>query len=858
MSEVQKKGGLRVKVLLGFSIALIILGIAAVINFTSLSTLNSAIKTISSPDPKLIVLKELLTGLSDEESSVRTFTLTHNEKYLAAYENASDSVHSHINRLRMLNYNDKLQESITDSIERLVGEREDLFNQFIEKRKTQLTAQVPANSIINAHISEVRREDSLQRGAVAMENKVDSIKEEKNNKGFFNKIKGWFNPSDKKNNDDEELAQAHLDSARNSASVTPTNNDLKQALAKQQNELNKQVRVWSMDELLWLQQDKMVMDKIRSAITILENAEERIAGQQADEANKVANKSTLIIVAIGMLGIVSTLIFIYLIMTDISRSNRLKLQLIEERGRAEKLAKVKEEFLANMSHEIRTPLNSIIGFTEQLSKQNLDEKQQRFTNAIQHSSDHLVSLVNQVLDFSKMESGKYKLHEESFDFPEMIREVYETFRIKASEKNILLAYKIEENVPRFLKGDVMGVKQILINLAGNGIKFTDSGSVEINCRLKEENDEVVKILMEVKDTGAGIPADMKEKIFEKFTQAENEMTRKYGGAGLGLAISKKLVESMDGTISVESEPGRGATFSVMIPFKKSEQSEAKEQEETPVLYTSIFRNRRALLVDDEEMNVMLNQVILTKWGMKIESAANGMEALEKVRNNNYDLLLLDIQMPGMSGIEVANEIRSMAEDSKKNVPIIALTANVFNDQNKTASGSPFNDILIKPFKEKDLFEKIKNVLRLTSIESSKPFIEVSNGNEELGDDQLFSLKYLEKTSGANSEFEIRMLRSFIQNNTGHLARLKEALNEKDWDTIHRLAHKMIPQFRYLQIRRTEEKLKLVEQLTEQKKHLEKIPALVTEISSVTEEVLESLDDEIQKLERGNGPVIMTP
>jgi CheY-like chemotaxis protein/two-component sensor histidine kinase len=530
---------------------------------------------------------------------------------------------------------------------------------------------------------------------------------------------------------------------------------------------------------------------------------------------------------------------------------------VEERKRAEKLAKAKEEFLANMSHEIRTPLNAIVGFADLLAGQNQDEKQVEYTEAIQRSSGHLLSLVNQILDFSKIESGKLQQTSVQFDFHKMIREVHEDFRIKAAEKNIWFSYRIDESVPQFVSGDPLSVKQIIINLVSNALKFTTHGGVIINCFLEEEKEDLVQIRIEVKDTGIGIAPQMQEKIFEEFTQQDPEITRRFGGTGLGLTITKKLVEFLNGKIEVSSNQGAGSIFSVIIPFKKSETLPVEEAKTSAIKNFFLSHNKRALIVDDEEMNVTLCRIVLESWGLKTDCAYNGKDALEKIQNNEYDLVLLDLQMPEMSGIEVAQNIRSMSNESKRHVPMIALTANVYSHQQKNFSAAGFNDVLVKPFKEKELFDRVKYLLL---IEEHHDKVNSSDQNNHLTQNfanKLFSLEYLERTSGANRPFIIEMLQSFITNNSNHIRLLEEAVANEDWELLHRISHKMIPSFRYLRVDGMETKLKVLEKISEEKISWENVPQMVNEVKSVTEELFSLLSKEIKKLQQVNRHVTVT-
>lgn len=829
---------LGLKVLLGFGVVLLAGVFAGVSNFLSLNRLVDAISILARPDEKIIHSHQLLDHLANEESNVRAYTLTQDTQYVDAYHRFSDSVHYAITKLRVATLDNPQQAMLADSIQLLVNECEELMNQFVARRREEIDSQLMRK------ISELS--GNTKQGKIIDSSAYTIGKAE--NRSLWERV---FDPKGKKQKrksagDNDLASPTYADSLRLSRAHKST--DLKTLIQEQEATINKKLKEWGGDELVLLQQVRDLMNNIRLKISLLENNENIINTSRAAAAAKVAGNASRIMTYIGILGILTTLLFIYLILTDISRSKRLHAQLIEERTRAEKLAKVKEEFLANMSHEIRTPLNAIVGFADQLGQDEQSSKHKKFTNAIQRSAAHLLSLVNQVLDFSKIEAGKQQHDEEPFNFHQLIHDLHDTFRMKAVEKNIWFSYRIDENVPEFVSGDSLSVKQIIINLVGNALKFTEHGGVIINCFLEVENDEMVTIRTEVKDTGIGIPRDMTQKIFEEFTQRDYAITRKYGGTGLGLTITRKLTEFLKGTIEVESEAGAGSVFTVKLPFKKCDNLQNIISEVPALNFSHTFTGKTALIADDEEMNVMLCKTILEKWGMKTIYARDGSEALEKFNTAGFDVVLLDVQMPLMSGIEVAKKIRSSADPAKRNIPLIALTANVYSNQQEEMQSAGFSEVIFKPFKERELFDSMKKLLLNRQGSGIQSNGEQNGLNYEESEKPLFSLAYLQETSGSNHGFVISMVRSFINNNRRHLKLLHEAMHQKDRETLRQVAHKMIPSYRYLQIEATEEKLKQLEELSAESYH-PAIPALINQISEVTEKVFEMLEKEIKETER---------
>ena len=388
-------------------------------------------------------------------------------------------------------------------------------------------------------------------------------------------------------------------------------------------------------------------------------------------------------------------------------------ELEEEKSRAEHSEKAKEQFLANMSHEIRTPMNAIMGMTRLLLEKAPREDQLKYLNAIKQSSDNLLIIINDILDLSKIEAGKINFETIDFDLAEQIKTVYTTIKLNADEKGLALKYTIADDVPVKLIGDPYRLNQILLNLAGNAIKFTESGSVLINVSMMERSDDRVKIKFEIKDSGIGIAQDKLDYIFNMFTQESSSTTRKFGGTGLGLAICKKLVELQGGTIYVESETGKGSAFSFILSYGIQQIDTINEQTEIPVDYpTAQLKNISILLAEDNEFNQMVavDSIQDAIEGVQIDLAKNGKEAVEMVKQKQYDLVLMDIQMPEMDGHEATRIIRKNPDAKINSIPIIAITASVIKAEVDKCFESGMNEFVGKPFSTEELLDKISKVL----------------------------------------------------------------------------------------------------------------------------------------------------
>lgn len=379
---------------------------------------------------------------------------------------------------------------------------------------------------------------------------------------------------------------------------------------------------------------------------------------------------------------------------------------------AEDSVKIKQDFMANMSHEIRTPMNAIIGFTRMMMDTPLNDEQKRFLRSIKISGENLIVIINDILDFSKIEAGKLNIDKSDFNLKDLFTDVKHIEENSANKKNLFLDFNIDSSVPQYINGDSVRINQILLNLITNAIKFTHDGGITVHVSCETENDKST-LIVSCKDTGIGISKEKQEFIFESFTQEKGDTTRKYGGTGLGLTIVKKLVNLMKGEIKLNSEVGEGSEFIVKLPVKVVEEKDFKDEEIDSLFEDVDLTGTRVLLAEDNEMNQILAKRVLQNFGVEAELAENGLEVLDLLSKKDFDIILMDIMMPEMDGLEATKKIRTEFEGKKRKIPILAMTAFVFTGgDDKKIMEAGMDDFILKPFNPDNLFKKMAKLITL--------------------------------------------------------------------------------------------------------------------------------------------------
>lgn len=392
--------------------------------------------------------------------------------------------------------------------------------------------------------------------------------------------------------------------------------------------------------------------------------------------------------------------------TDLIQEQNDYLKIAKEK--AEDAAIAKSRFLSNMSHEIRTPMNAVIGMTHILLEEEPRDDQVDHLETIMFSAENLLVIINDILDYSKIEAGKLNIEQSNFNFKDCVNGLYKSLAPKAAKKNLIFQLDMDDQLPSYIIGDKTRLSQILINLINNAIKFTHEGKVILKIQQEEVTEEEVKMNFCITNTGIGIAEEKQGQIFESFSQADDDTTRLFGGTGLGLAITKRLLELQNSQIELESELNKGSNFSFSISYPIGEVPAEKKTDKKILQSDSGIKGiKKILIVEDNLFNIKVAQRILKIWNLDIDIAQDGLEAIEKIRANDYSLVLMDLQMPRMDGYQATSTVRSWEEPKYQSLPIIALSASAMEEFRKKAFEVGMNDYITKPFKPTELYDAIE-------------------------------------------------------------------------------------------------------------------------------------------------------
>lgn len=730
-------------------LAVVLLSATGYLSYRNLSSIVSSIQVDLKPDVRLLSIRDISMDLEKAQNSIRIYTSTHDTADLEPYNTIISNIDSKVNKLRAQSLSDKVLKQQIDTIGDLIEDNILTWNQLLSINQSYTVVQDLK------HLS----------------GRLDSSSTE-DRKNETNILKRVFSRTTKNKLSENEIAN-HLKEIEQLDSIT------KVRLTKRETRL----AVTSSE----------IKEKFYDLITRIENEISEMVREKALAADILAAKTYKWIAMFSISGTLLAILVMLIIVRFVRKTQIYQVALQNSKDEAEKLARTKELFMANMSHEIRTPVTAISGFTEQLLHDPLDEATTRTLKIIKSSSDHLARIINDILDFSKLQNGKLSLEKVHFSILQILEDVYSTFEKHAFRNNTKLSFSISPDTPKFLLGDPYRLKQILMNLVSNSVKFTKNGKVHfsINALTKQSSD--IELIIEVTDNGIGIDESKIDYIFEDFTQEEMSTTRKYGGTGLGLSIVRKLIELHNGTIECISKKNQGTKITCVLPYVTGDEKQVKKDVEPPLFIPEEIKKLKFLIVDDEEYNRLLFKTILTRWKVKFSEAVNGMEALEILKTERFDLLFMDARMPGIDGLKATQFIRSEMHINETEMPVICISAAPVNEEWQRFRNAGMNAFLSKPFTEEMLLTTILSVIKdygTSEIKTISPASHMDH-HEKINLDNLYHI------SGGDEQFVKQMLISFIESTDKGLNEMRTVVTSGELVRVSELAHKMLPPCRHI-------------------------------------------------------------
>jgi signal transduction histidine kinase/DNA-binding response OmpR family regulator len=762
--------------LLTIIIAIAVVGSGYLV-YSSLSRIIDSIHKEARPDYKLLLIKDIALDLNEVENSVRLYSLTGNEDFIYNFHKLTKSVHEKLNNLEDYAIPESNELQQIDSI-RILSNRKlviwaevrNLHKQKIRKPSTSLLSEL-SSKIDTAFIQ------------------PDTITFEKPQKlGFFKRVKQAFGKQDT-----SSQAPIIIDKAKEKE-------QLKQELAEVEQQISSTNQELQMQEKKLLEQNISTTNQINRLILLLEQKEQRRLESKTGEADLMAAQIYRRIVLFTGASILLLTVVLILFYRNLKHNKAYQEMLQRARRDAESLAQAKERFVATVSHEMRTPVNAIYGLSEQMLQRAEEASLKTDLTIVQKSAEHLITLVNDTLDFSKAESQKMTFEQIDFAPSEILREVITLHQVPARNKGLTLTLKNSIPDNRVYKGDPVRLKQILINLFTNAIKFTENGGVTLEATEEQLHDGHFELIAHVTDTGAGMADEQLDKIFDAFVQLDGKNAQKHRGAGLGLAIVKKLVDLQDGQVKVKSQLDKGTCFTVRIPYPKGDRKAVAQPANQQIQVPKWFQQLNVLLVDDEDFNLYLLKNILTKWQVRFKEAHNGLEAVHRYQDNRFDFVLMDRRMPEMDGLEASKKI--LEQDSSANIVLLTATNKTEDDAEYQAIG--IKTVLQKPFPERALFELINQL---------KDHIapEILPATETDGIQTTIDFENLKATFGGDEQFMKEMIELFINSANKCLHSFQAASASEDRTLLIEAAHKLAAPTKHMMATELYNQLKELEQ-----------------------------------------------
>lgn len=850
LSTILKKGKqvlnrlrISVETALVISVVLVVssLSYTAYLAYQSLIQLTEVVSKGSESEVKMLLIKGVSNDLTGAESNIKSYGLSKEKAYLGAYQTSLKNVRFGMHKLDSLIPAGSKQQRTLDSVSVYVQQKTDYLQEFV--RIQQRGSVVNELNVLTTQI-----EQNKKLLAYYLGDQDDEVaKEQEADEPSF--LKRVFKARELK----EEELNAKLEEQKE---ATGRLSNQIQMMEKVKGEIGQVKRrqgstLKDIDdkELSITQKHKVLNEKLNAYMVSLEMDEMAQTRRIIEDIDKRHNRTDKLIGVFSLMGAVFLVIIGFVVSIFIKRKNSYQAALVDAKNQAEKYSLLQEQFLANMSHEIRTPMNAISGFTDQLLKTPLQEKQYSYLRIVQQSVGYLVVIINDILDYAKLKADKLTVEHIPFSVTQVLTDALLLLGDSASNKGIRTSINISTDIPHTVISDPIRLKQIMLNLLGNAVKFTTEGEVVVNLKCVNVQPHSSTIEITVKDTGIGISEKNIGKIFNAFEQAELSTARNYGGSGLGLSITQKLVELLHGKISIQSKEGVGTEVTMVFEWATSAPQQEKPTTDQVAFsmdsFASLVAGKCILIADDEEWNSTLLSTILESYNANYLIAQNGREAIDIVSSRDVDIVLMDVRMPDIDGFEATREIRKGA---KAGIPIIGITADMTARQINLCYESGMNAVLGKPFTELQLGEMLHQVLSPSTEPKHSPTHLPDVKQTEASSKQPYSIAVLEEMGGGDPLFTIKMLRIFMQNGKKTLEQMSASIEQKRYTEVADAAHKMLPSARQLE---ADELLSLLKQMEEKTKtqQTDGLDVLFLKAHKAFEEIYNDMEKIIKQLEK---------
>ena len=840
-----RSSGIKAKVILSFGLAICTFFALGLLAYTSFDQLLQAIHQVAEPADRSKGINAMVMHLSEAESSIRAYSISKNKKYYSRYIEEIGHMNTLADSLLTSDLRYKVGSAKLDSVSVLLHQKIDKLQGFVKKKGKSsllyskkvlehLDSNLPDTTTF-ATVSTIKSTESTSIDTLLVPR---SVEDRDKAHGFLNKIKRLLSKKTAMTTVVDTVTRIthetkyEYDTSKILPPDTLIVDEVKRLLDSIRNEEYHYYRVESLREMELLKANSEIIGQVRALIRDLEDSENNYYLTQKKQARIIVNDHITVIVVVIVLSFLGCLVCILLIFGDISKSNFYKKRLEKARLRAEKLAKTREDFLANISHELRTPLNAIAGFTGQLSGTELSPKQSSYLSIINNSSKHLLSLVNDILDMSKMEAGGFELNERPFDLLQVLEEICQVFEAKCARKGILFTKGIPSDMEGLLFGDSTRLKQVLFNLMDNAVKFTDKGEIRIAVDPGEKHMHLSAVSFSISDSGSGIPSRQLNKIFDSFYQGDSTINKKHLGTGLGLPIAKKIVHAMGGDIEVDSKVGHGTTFHVKIRFPRVDRAEGSKHDDRAEEHYGLD-HLSILVIDDDTFNRALLETILLDKVKKVKCCYSAEEGLKAMSSEKYDVILTDIHMPGLDGKALLKKIQAHPAYDQS-IPVIAVTADATRSKKWWIDQEGFDDCITKPFEQESLLVIIR---QLTAQKNEQP--------RQDGAVTTLDLQAISVFAAGDPQVMTKLLVAFHDNVTDDLKMLQDHYRHERWYDLKEQAHKMISSFGQLKVHEVVHLLRSIEKNWTQGVH--DYSRIMNDLSSRIEETLLLVKDKISEL-----------